>query len=335
MKARQSALFDVRIDYTRIFEAHGIDYSAKQHSAGNIGVNCPFCAQTSDPDPSHHLGINIDTGAWNCWRNAAHRGGKPHRLLKALCGMSYAETDRLLGVRAAPTSEFDAMFGNGNDPFATPPDAPMRSSLSPEAAADYNCFARITSSLAAPHRDYLRRRGVCDAVMQEFGLLAGITGNWAARVIFPVRAPDSGCAETWTARAIGNATPKYLALGRAHGANIKHLVYNAERLQRGAETAVVTEGPMDAVVLQQLAPNTAVTCTFGLSVTDEQIALIKATAIPRIVFLFDSTAYGNAEACAARAGGEAVDYETLFGMPGDPGMLTPTNIPALRAAGIT
>lgn len=327
---------EVKIDYKSILDANGIEYSTRQHSAGNIGINCPFCARSSDPDPSHHLGINLDTGAWNCWRNSAHRGGKPHHLLKALCGMSFDDVDRLLGVRAAaPTSEFDAMFGHGNDPFAEQPESSEESALSASAAADYNCFVRITSALAGPHRNYLRERGIHEYAMQEFGLMAGITGDWVGRVIFPVCAPDGGSVVTWTARAIGNATPKYRALGRAHGANIKSLLYNAERIQRGGETAVVTEGPMDAVVLQQLAPNTAVTCTFGLSVSDGQIALLKAADFSRIMFLFDSTAYGNAEACAARAGGDAIDFETLFNVTGDPGNLTSADIPALRAAGIT
>lgn len=324
------------VDYRSILDAHGIEYSTKQHSAGNIGVNCPFCARTSDPDPSHHLGINLDTGAWNCWRNSAHRGGKPHHLLKILCGMSHEDVDRLLGIRtAAPTSEFDAMFGSGNDPFAAPSDAIESDNLSTAAFEAFTAFAPISSALAEPHRGYLRRRGIAKSTMQEFGLLAGIVGQWAGRVIFPVHAHDSAVVRTWTARAIGNATPKYLALGRAHGANIKSLLYNAERLRRGGDVVAVTEGPMDAIALQQLAPNTAVTCTFGLSVSDDQIAQLKALDFPRVVFLFDSTAYGNAEACAARAGGEAFDFETLFNRGGDPGDLTAADKPALCAAGIT
>jgi len=324
------------INYRAILDSHGIRYTTRQQSEGNIGVACPFCARTTDPDPSEHLGLNLATGAWNCWRNSNHRGNKPHRLLKALIGLSYADVDKLLGKRpAAPTSEFDAMFANGNNPFIAEPEMMSNNTLSEIAQQSFARFVPITAELASPHANYLRRRGVIPATAaSEFGLMAGIVGRWAGRVIFPVKSPDGVSIATWTARSIGATQPKYLALSREHGANIKHLLYRVDRVARGGETIVVTEGPMDVVVLQQLAPATTITCTFGLSVSNEQIALLKTANFNRVVFLFDSTAYGNAQECAHRAGGEAIDYSTLFNRAGDPGDLTMSNVPVLREAGI-
>lgn len=324
------------MNYKAIFDAHGIPYTTKQASVGNISIACPFCAQTTDPDPSYHLGVSLTTGAYNCWRNAKHRGKKPHRLLKLLLGISHADVDNLLGKRpAAPTSEFDAMFGNGKDPFAADKEMSSNNTLSETALKEFGKFVPMTSELAAPHARYLNKRGISDATAAfEIGLLAGIVGKWAGRVIFPVVAPDCARVATWTARSIGAAEPKYLALSRTQGANLKHLLYRHDRIAAGGETIVVTEGPLDAVVLQQLAPETAVTCTFGLSVSDEQIALLKSADFPRVIFLFDSTAYGNAESCAHRAGGEAIDYLSLFKRAGDPGDLNESDIPALRSVGI-
>lgn len=324
----------MHIDFQDLFSKHGIRYTTRQHSQGNIGINCPFCARTTDPDPSEHMGVDIKTGAWNCWRNSKHRGKKPHRLLNALLGMSYADVDNMLGVVAAPTSEFDAVFAKGKNPFAVDAEPQSRNSLSNIALDSLATFAPITHSVSQPHLDYLRRRGIAEQVAREFGLLAGIIGRWAGRVIFPVFTPDSAQVVSWTARSIGAAVPKYIALGREHGANLKHLLYNAARLSAGGKTIVVTEGPMDAIALQQLAPESAVTCTFGLTVSNIQIALLKMANFSRVVFLFDSTAYGNAVDCAHRAGGDAVDFSTLFNRAGDPAELTTHDIPRLREAGI-
>src|SRR3990170_3506093 len=64
--------------------------SGSNVSRGNINICCPFCPD----DPSYHLGINLETGYWGCWRDSGHRGVTLKRLFKAL-GWSNSELAEL------------------------------------------------------------------------------------------------------------------------------------------------------------------------------------------------------------------------------------------------
>ena len=59
-----------RIDYI----THGVNVKS-----GEINFACPFCAETSNPDPSYHCGVDLDRSMFSCWRNSSHRGKKLHR----------------------------------------------------------------------------------------------------------------------------------------------------------------------------------------------------------------------------------------------------------------
>lgn len=301
-----------------LFDSRGVWYSTRQHSQGNIGINCPFCADSIDPDPSNHMGVSITTGAFHCWR-CKEKGGKPHYLLWKLLGMSHGDVDDVLGI-ISPQKQI------------TPREL---TSLGEDARNDWNSFLDLAHPMASGCRKYLQARGITDKTMSLFKLKAGgVAGKWAHRIVFPVRAPDGASVTTWTARAIGNATPKYLALGREQGANIKAQLFNAEKVSKPGRTLVVCEGPMDAIVLQQLAPYSTVTCVFGLKASEKQIALIRGSGYSQVVFLFDSTAFQAADDCARRAGCEVLNYERLFRRHGDPGDLTEADKPALESVGI-
>src|SRR6185312_5603411 len=71
-------------DWEQFLDNHGIDYVTTGHNArrGNIGIACPWCGN----DPSHHLGISTNGRGYHCWRNEAHSGKAPHRLVMALLG---------------------------------------------------------------------------------------------------------------------------------------------------------------------------------------------------------------------------------------------------------
>jgi hypothetical protein len=40
---------------------------------GEINIRCPFCGSA---DPSYHMGLNLDSGWWSCWRNKDQHSGK-------------------------------------------------------------------------------------------------------------------------------------------------------------------------------------------------------------------------------------------------------------------
>src|SRR3990167_1829573 len=95
------------LDWPSFLKDHNIPFATEGKSVtrGNIAIKCPWCG---DDDPSQHLGIHLQHGYWNCWRNQNHRGRKPHRLIMRLIGCDYeAAEDIVVGGRGL--SGFDAM----------------------------------------------------------------------------------------------------------------------------------------------------------------------------------------------------------------------------------
>lgn len=303
-----------------LFDQRGVRYSTTgQVTHGMLGMECPFCADSLDPDPSAHLGVHPDEGWYSCWRNPQHRGRTPHRLLWKLLRMPSDEVDSMLGVRTRTNVRAREAL----------------TALSANAEREWDKFVPLAHDSAHAYRKYMNRRGVSDASIAQFGLMAAVVkGQWQWRVIFPVRSPHNGAVCTWTARSIGNATPKYLALGRNDGVPLKHTLYNAERVAKSGHTLVICEGPMDAIVLQSLAPYSTVTCTFGVTVSEEQMALIWRTNFTRKILLFDSDAFPQSLGVAKRLGASALCFEQVFHRRGDPGSLTAADKSSLEAVGI-
>ena len=162
----------------------------------------------------------------------------------------------------------------------------------------------LASNFAALHRDYLQTRGISRETCAQYGLLAGVVGHWAQRVIIPVF--YNSAVVTFQGRKISNsqAGPKYQTLLTAKsadtfgGMNIKHTIFDHDRIFQHADsnrTLTVVEGAMDAINLSQYIEG-AVTCVFGTSMSEHQAALIwqAAEKYERVVFLFDKGALPQA-----------------------------------------
>ncbi len=324
-----------KIDFVRLFEEKGLEYTTEgQHRAGNIGINCPFCQLDGNPDPSAHLGINLDTGAWNCWRSHAHRGWAPHRLLRALFGMSHNEVNLLIGS-SVPQGDFDATFSK-DDPFADE-DPFVPRGLTEASRSELKAFVPLQSDLAAAHRQYLLDRGIYPEPPVSVRVRAGLVGKWCSRIIIPIWFDH--LVVTWTARKISDKVegPRYRTLrtATAHegfgGCNIKNYLYDVDALVRHptAETLIVVEGAMDAINLAQHTKS-PVTCVFGTSMSSEQTALLWSIAkkFDRVAFMFDEGFFPQAIAASAGVeNGEAIDIAALGVL--DPGEVRYAHRPLL------
>ena len=58
-------------DVIRFLEIHNISYITQGVNVkkNEININCHFCAQTNNPDPSYHCGIDQERLWFSCWRN--------------------------------------------------------------------------------------------------------------------------------------------------------------------------------------------------------------------------------------------------------------------------
>src|ERR1700749_2815452 len=94
-------------DWVYFLESRGIEYSDRgpSTSRGNVYIHCVFCG---DEDQGRHMGVSILGRGWGCWKNSAHRGIAPTRLIQALLGCSWDEAARIgTAGKSAPASGSD------------------------------------------------------------------------------------------------------------------------------------------------------------------------------------------------------------------------------------
>lgn len=220
---------------------------------GEINIRCPFCGSA---DPSFHMGISEETGWYSCWRNRSQHSGKsPLRLLMKLLRVPYERARELagLGESYVDPEGFDAMAAKimGRDGGTGRKEEVRRRTLDLDPA-----FRPIgPHGRTARHWDYLLGRGFADGDIEALGRLYGVCaggGDYEGRVVLPYY--QDGDLVTWTARAIGQSSARYLDLSRDESILApKQTLYNHDAIVEGPGAAagllLVVEGPFDALKL--------------------------------------------------------------------------------------
>lgn len=238
-----------RVDWPALLEERGVPFVTRGPNVkrGELNVRCPFCGAA---DPSHHMGINLDTGFWACWRNRNHSGKSPVRLLVALLEVPYHEARRIAGFGEdwRDPDGFDTLVdrlrrldGDTEPVPARPSSVVLPASFRPIAAG----------GASRRHWAYLLQRGFDDVadLVRRYGLMYEVSGRYADRVILPYVV--HGQPVSWTARAIAPSSARYLDQPLDDAAvPPKDTFYNFDALyDRDASTLVVVEGPFDVLKL--------------------------------------------------------------------------------------
>ena len=288
------------MDWTRFLEENNIHYVTRGPNTkrGEVSIQCPMCG---DEDPSEHCGINLTTGKWGCHRNANHRGKSARTLIKALLGCSShqagyivkqyskSDPDTLDAMLTALEADNNGVISHDENIH----EMALAQSLDPQFKDFYRIKARgITSRFF----DYLTDRGYDNAkeVIERYELRCALTGRYKDRIILPIR--HNGDLIGWTSRALGKPrnAPRYLASSEL----VKKFVFNYDELKEGGERLIITEGPFDAIkvdnfnFLEDLEVPYRATCTFGTSVTISQIVMLRSlmTKFKETWILFDEGA---------------------------------------------
>lgn len=259
--------------------------SGPRTTRGHVEIKCPFCGEN---DPSFHLGINLTTNQWNCWRDNAHRGATPYRLISALLGVSGAQAK--LTVQAYSGASIDSFDA---------PQAPTKLQQQPIMPIKWPDEFETPKGV---YCDYLLRRGFDAASTDYYCLAACRIGRWKQRIIIPVY-DEKWQLLGWQGRAIvePKKAPRYLT---SHE-QVKRTIFNLQNISKGGEALYVFEGPIDTLRVDWLGkPKIRATCTFGVSFTSEQVLLLSrlSSKFQRMVLCFDS----NGDA-AGIAGGFALN----------------------------
>ena len=171
------------------FEEAGISYSesGKNISTNWIGINCPFC-----DDTSNHCGVNIESKMFSCWR-CSSKGGIS-KLIMEIENKSYNQIIPIL-------NQFTKKDKNhGNLTKRTKDDKPV-----------HELIQDISTKLTECHKEYLKSRNFDpDFLESRYKLRSGKpTSLYKHRIIIPyiVR----GKTYTFTSRDVsGQAKIKYL-----------------------------------------------------------------------------------------------------------------------------
>ena len=232
---------------------------------GNIAIQCPWCGNA---DPSQHLSLNEESGAYNCWRVTGHGGHSPYYLLRAL------------GIRGDLT-DLITLYGGTS---------PRIERERPQA--DLNIFAKRwatfrPAALDAEARDYLRLRGFWNPVRtaNRFDLRVA-SGHHAGRLWFPFYYGNDVAG--YTGRSMRGHQIRYMTEAASTYLYLPRLPYDTDRL------ILLVEGPLDALRLADATEDrydllTAALC--GLSLTpDKRLQLWSlAKLIPQVFIVPDST----------------------------------------------
>jgi hypothetical protein len=243
--------------------SNGIDFitQGKNVKWGNVNIHCPLCGYA---DPSHHLGMDLRTGKWGCWRNAAHRGRNPYFILSTVTGKSQSqlkeevEFEQISSLNPVPQEKVDL-----------PPVYPIR-----------NIGAR------KQFWQYMESRGFPIPLLKQFKIevFCVTAGSMAGRVIFPFYAPDGLLAGLLGRSIYDDFSPRYDAKGDVRGN-----LWEYHRLRRGGEKLIVTEGVFDALSII-IRTDYYATPILGIYTSERQMELLAevAAGFDQIIILLDN-----------------------------------------------
>jgi hypothetical protein len=243
------------------------------HSAsrGYIAIRCPWCGQA---DPSQHLRINEEIGAYHCLRGMGHGGYSPYYLLQAL-GVDRDDVAELLEIYGYTGTQ---RLPERPPPQPTGPLARRWATFRPAATDREAC-------------DYLASRGFWRpaATAQEFDLRIGPGGRWSGRLWFPL---ITSSLVGFTGRAMRDQQPRYMT------ESVDTCLYLPRAPSLDDRLVIIVEGPIDALRLADFVLDRysiLVVALCGLTITESKrlqfIAL--ARLIPQFFVVLDSSVSTN------------------------------------------
>jgi hypothetical protein len=284
-------------DVVSYLQSRNIPYasSGDNVSSGWIGINCLFCIDHSD-----HLGINLHTKAFNCYK--CGETGSALKLVKAVEGISStAEAFRVM----------EQFVGGAFVPR--------------ERHYQSKVIFPIGSSKNFPmmHSEFLRGRGYDPKeVIKKYDLLAcGPIGQFKHRIIIPIFANKR--IQSFVGRDVTrkSSSPYVNSSENVSVKDAKHCLYNIDNVLGSA--VIVVEGIFDAWRIGDGA-----VATFGTRYTHEQLLLLRG--MKRVFIMFDSDAIPLAYKMAHDLSSLVKNIEVLELDEGDPDKMSESEVKSLR-----
>lgn len=274
-----------QLNWLRVLNSAGIEYVERGSNVakGHVNIHCPWCGAA---DPSHHLGIELSTGYWGCWRNAQHRGKSPLRLLVRLLGVSYYRAREIAGLTddyADPEgfSEVAARLMQRMDRIPAEQSPQSKVLRIPEGNRPI-----VNKGATRRHWEYLvHDRGFLPSdipkLLAWYLVVGSISGRYQDRILLPYVVDHE--IVSWTARAISDSLIRYKDLSKDECLiEPKQTLYNYDGAFEGGHTLLVVEGPFDALKLD----------LYGRDWGVRAVALSTNNISNQQVYLLEEAAYG-------------------------------------------
>jgi hypothetical protein len=286
----------------QLYKDFNIDYAPEGSpnvGGGWIGVHCPFCAGGKD----YHLGFNLDSSHFNCWRCGGH--SIKETLIKLL-NVDEKTARQLIRQYQGHDGKARVRLHRDKKPFKYP---------------------GTTGPLLPAHKQYLADRGFDpDRLESEWGLLG--TGpvsrlgesDYRLRVIAPIM--WGGEVVSFQGRDITDRQfAKYKACPQEYEKiHHKHILYGKQ--EAWGSTGLIVEGITDVWRFGSRAAG-----TFGIKYTRKQLRAIR-DAFDRVFILYDPEPQAQAQAKKMKVelGGYMKNIEVVIvEIEQDPGSMSQEN----------
>lgn len=273
------------IDVLSLLEQHNIPHRTRglDVKRGNVNVKCPYCID----DPEMHLGINLETGVFGCWRSNEHKGTL-RKLLRDLLQLNSQQITDLLG--ASPVRAVSSLRQRLNA-IQSPAQESKPDLLKWPAnfkiinTEDFTCEAHV--------KHLVKKRGYArediNAMCKMFDLRYCFMGHFHNRVLFPLKVLKD--FRGWTGRDITNkAEARYKTESGSWGRNVLYLP------SLKCEYLIMQEGPFDSLKPNWIARTHGLPIRSGAftgtAINDEKIDLLLSTIGDRKIKLFIIQDYG-------------------------------------------
>jgi hypothetical protein len=282
-------------DWQEFLQREGIAFITRGANVkrGELCIRCPMCGSA---DPSYHMGLNLTTGWYACWRNSQHRGKSPLRLIMQLLSVPYYRAREIAGLGE------DYVDPEGFDAVKARLLGQVQETEAETKHLVYDDHFRPVTDKISTRRfwNYVYSRNFAwddvDQVCREYELMAGVGGKFESRLILPYIM--DGKLVSWTGRAITDSTIRYKDLSIDESlVPIKETLFNFDCISEGGKVLVLQEGPVDALKVDFYGKDYGVrsVALSTNSISEEQIYLLQTATdkFSEFVVMMDSaTALG-------------------------------------------
>lgn len=266
-------------DWPDFLQQNNINYitSGPNTSRGQISLQCPWCGNS---DEGQHLSINLAGRGFRCWRQPAHAGKNPARLIQALLNCSWEQASALAGH--AKTLPNDFMNKVKSSLTKQEIVVPVNNLKLP---TEFKPFSKLPS--CRMYLEYINSRGFTIKDADEYEVYYASLGLYKGRIIFTV--VQNGKFVGFTGRTIFSSEQvRYKTLTNdvekakdngeqpAPAPISDYLLFHDRLVETDADTIVLCEGPFDAWKVNVVGSYIGVvaTCFFTSTCSKQQINLL-------------------------------------------------------------